>query len=660
MRIRSTVVALARAMFAVGLGVSAVVSAQSLPVLADIDPQTPACKDFYRHANGRWLTSTPIPETEASVGLLEMQTQLADAQLQALLAASPQTAVGALYAAALNQAAIDQVGLSDLQPWFTRIDKLKRSKDVTKLIADWHAAGVPVLFNLGTTVVPGQTGVGMVHVTQAGLGLPDRDYYLREDAQVVQIRAAYRAYIERLLGLAGDANAAADSALVLQVETDLARASMSLAQLADPANATRLLPLKQLDRTYPNLGFKALMRTLGARDVEQVSAPHSSYLAALDQKLTSLPITSWKAWFRFHLMHRAAPYLGGVYAQAYDELFRQTLSGEAAQTPEQRAVAIVRRVLAAELAATYAAAQVDSARTAAAQGLVDGALEQYRQAIGKAIWLGEPARAEALKKLDALRVEIGGPAMPSRALPMPDPQRLIASLMAIAKAEQAQRWRADATPAAWPIPATSPLPLYVAEENRLLIPAGALQSPLFDPAADLSAQWGGLGALIARELMHAVDGKGATINAKGESVAWWQTSDADAFVLRVRPLIAQYGAFEVLPGFALDGDATLYENIADLGGLQIAWAAFVAAGGESGPVVQGSSAAQRFFLSWAQVWKQNSREAAARLNALSLATAPNAFRVNGPLAHHNGFSSVYRCHEGSEMRLPEAARATVW
>jgi hypothetical protein len=286
-------------------------------------------------------------------------------------------------------------------------------------------------------------------------------------------------------------------------------------------------------------------------------------------------------------MHRAAPYLGGVYAQAYDELFRQMLSGEAAQTPEQRAVAIVRRVLAAELAATYAAAQVDSARTAAAQVLVDGALEQYRQAIGKAIWLGEPARAEALKKLDALRVEIGGPAMPSRALPMPDPQRLIGSLMAIAKAEQANRWRADATPATWPIPATSPLPFYVVEENRLLIPAGALQSPLFDPAADLSAQWGGLGVLIARELMHAVDGKGATINAKGEAVAWWQTSDADAFVLRVRPLIAQYGAFEVLPGFALDGDATLYENIADLGGLQIAWAAFVAAGGESGPVVQG-------------------------------------------------------------------------
>jgi putative endopeptidase len=288
MRIRSTVVALARAMFAAGWGFSAVVSAQSLPVLADIDPQTPACKDFYRHANGRWLTSTPIPETEASVGLLEMQTQLADAQLQVLLAASPQTAVGALYAGALNQAAIDQVGLSDLQPWFARIDKLKRSKDVTKLIADWHAAGVPVLFNLGTTAVSGQTGVGMVHVTQAGLGLPDRDYYLREDTQVVQIRAAYRAYIERLLGLAGDANAAANSALVLQVETDLARASLSLAQLADPANATRLLPLKQLDRTYPNLGFKALMRTLGARDVEQVSAPAQQLFGGLGSEVDEL------------------------------------------------------------------------------------------------------------------------------------------------------------------------------------------------------------------------------------------------------------------------------------------------------------------------------------------------------------------------------------
>lgn len=660
MRTRSTVVGVAASLCWAGFAWSAVVSAQGLPVLTDVDPQTPACKDFYRHANGRWLSVTPIPDSDASVGLLESQAQWAQSQLQTMLAASPQTAVGALYAAALNQVAIDQRGLADLQPWFARVDKLKRGKDVSKLIADWHAAGVPVLFNVAVTAVPGQTDGRRVHVVQAGLGLPDRDYYLREEAPVVQIRAAYRAYIERLLGLAGDVDAAANSALVLQLETDLARASLSLAQLADPANATRLLPLKQLDRTYPNIGFKSLMRSLGARDVEEVSAPHSSYLAALDQKVASLPITAWKAWFRFHLMHRAAPYLGGVYAQAYDELFRQTLSGEAAQTPEQRAVATVRRVLAPELAAAYGAAQVDASRRAAAQSLVDAVLAQYRVALGKALWLGEPARAEALRKLDALQVEIGGPTAPSRSLPMPDPQRLIASLMAIAKAEQADRWGKASVDAGWPIPATHTLPLYVVDQNRLLIPAGALQSPLFDPSADLAAQWGGLGSLIARELMHAVDGKGATINAKGERAAWWQTADADAFVLRVRPLIAQYGAFEVLPGFALDGDATLYENIADLGGLQIAWAAFVTAGGESGPTVQGVSAAQRFFLTWAQVWKQNSREAAARLNALSLSTAPNAFRVNGPLAHHNGFSSVFRCHEGSEMRLPEAARAAVW
>jgi putative endopeptidase len=660
MRTRLMMVTVVRALLAAGLGLSAAVSAQGLPVLADVDAQTPACKDFYRHANGRWLSATPIPDADASVGLLETQTQIAQSQLQALLAASPQTTVGALYAAALNERAIEQAGLTDLQPWFARIDKLKRGKDVQKLIADWHAAGVPVLFNLGHSAVLGQRERRMVFITQAGLGLPDRDYYLREDAQVLQIRATYRAYIERLLGLSGDAGAAANSALVLQVETDLARASLSLAQLADPANGFRPLPVKQLDRSYPNLGFKALLRTLGARDVEEVSAPHSSFMAALDQKVAGLPVAQWKAWFRFHLMHRAAPYLGGVYAQAYDELYRQTLSGEAAPSPEQQAVATVRRVLAPELAASYAAAHADEARRVAAQGLVDAVIAQYRVAIAKALWMGESARAEALKKLDALRVEIGGPATPARPLPMPDSQHLIASLMAIAKAEQVQRWRADGNTTAWPIPATSALPFYVVEENRLLIPAGALQAPLFDPAADLASQWGGLGSLIARELMHAVDGKGATINASGQQVAWWQVAEAEAFALRVRPLISQYSAFEVLPGFTLDGNATLYENIADLGGLQIAWAAFVAAGGEAGPGVQGSSSAQRFFLSWAQVWKQNSREAATRLSALSMATAPNAFRVNGPLAHHNGFSSVYRCHEGSEMRLPEAARAAVW
>jgi putative endopeptidase len=320
MRTRLMMVTVVRALLAAGLGLSAAVSAQGLPVLADVDAQTPACKDFYRHANGRWLSATPIPDADASVGLLETQTQIAQSQLQALLAASPQTTVGALYAAALNERAIEQAGLTDLQPWFARIDKLKRGKDVQKLIADWHAAGVPVLFNLGHSAVLGQRERRMVFITQAGLGLPDRDYYLREDAQVLQIRATYRAYIERLLGLSGDAGAAANSALVLQVETDLARASLSLAQLADPANGFRPLPVKQLDRSYPNLGFKALLRTLGARDVEEVSAPHSSFMAALDQKVAGLPVAQWKAWFRFHLMHRAAPYLGGVYAQAYDRL----------------------------------------------------------------------------------------------------------------------------------------------------------------------------------------------------------------------------------------------------------------------------------------------------------------------------------------------------
>lgn len=657
-----------RLLLVLALLVSAPANAVDPTLLA---PATDACSDFYAYANGSWLASTPVPIGLQSFGLPEMLSERSRNDRRTLLEAAGRAArdpidvaLGTLWAGALDEAAIAGSAQAALAPWLKRIDSAAKPRDLVDLLGAAHAAGLPLLFRLSVAVDSGQPDRRIAYALQGGLGLPERDYYLRHESGTVAVRDAYARYVETLLAASGDPEAPRNASRVIELETRLARASQSLLQLRDPGNSRRLNRTGELHKRYPNLEWKRYLRAQGLERLELVSLAHIAFFTEANALLTMLPIEHWRAYLRFHLIHQLAPHLDAGIRQANFELFGRVLAGR--QSLPQRweqALATSEALLGPELGLRYSQSRLEPAREAAATRLFDALRAAQRRRIETVEWLQEPARAAALAKLDALRIEIVRPQSAKRALPglrVDDPVGNLLSLLALKRSEELQSIGPTTEPAEPLASLTEPWLVYRPERNLLQLSPALLQAPLFDPAGDVAANLGALGTLLAHELSHAFDRIGARYDASGKLAPWWGEAETHAHETRATAMVAQYDAYLAVGQVPVDGRLTLDENFADLAGLEIAFEAFANMAAADPPDAEGRSAAQRFFLAFAQASRRAVRDEVLRLTLASELHAPPRWRVNGPLANHRAFAAAFSCSEGSGLVRAAAEQLAIW
>jgi putative endopeptidase len=627
------------------------------------------CSDYYQYVDGEWLNAHPAPAS-GSVSTFDLMIANARGQERQLLedaARAPSDAtervLGELWNSGMDEAAIEIAGAEPLKPLFDRIALVKKNKDLPAAIADLHAAGVPVLFNFSADVDLKDFDRQLGYATQGGLGLPDPDYYTRPDADTRALLGRYRTYVERILAFSGTPSdqLTTQSGWVIAIEMQLAQASLPLVQLRDPNSAYQPVTLKELQASYPHIDFGKFLHTQHADD-DRVSLAQAGFFQALDGMLASVPVEQWNAYLRFHTASALAPYLSKSFQNAHYELYDRVLNGR--QQPQPRWLGVLDaldRSVGPSIGRKYAERYLPTASEAAAMQVVDGLRAAMKRGIERAGWMSAPTKAIAQSKLDKLRIEVGQPsARPDlNGLQLSGSQLGHGSYAGNVLATAAWQHQRDMSAIGkrtktrrWPVLPQIPDVSYDLVQNRVTVTAAFLQPPVFDVSADIAQHYGALGALIGHQLHYAFDTKGRTIDADGQLRDWWTPADSVAYEARTAPIIDQYNGYAAIGDVKVNGHQTRDENLADLGGLELAWDALQTAIATQ-PLANIGMATpeQRFFESYAKVWPRNAAPDTLTAEVTTSIQAPAKYRVDGPLANLPGFGKAYACKAGLPMQV---------
>jgi len=614
----------------------------ALPALAatrldprDLDTAVPPCRDFYAYANGGWLKTTPVPAGRERINRFsELQASLTQQQLDLLqtVAALPGEPLAALIASGLDEAALEAGGAAELNALLAPLANLRSADQLPGLIAQYQSRGLPLGYRLDVVADPDKANRTLLGLHAAPLGLPDATFYQRQDEPARELLGRYRGYVETLLALAGSSDVSADSAAVITLESRLATA---------PGQAVTLqrLSLRDLDKRYRNSSWKAVFKQLGLSRADAVSLGETGFFAQFDAELRQTPPAHWQAWLRFQIAHLLAPYLDTRFSGAHDRFVRAVLHGQR-QPPNRaaRTLDVVQRALPEAWGQHYQARYFDAATRSAVEAVFNDLRRELRDALAQAPWLQEESRAAALAKVDALQLDLRlATATPGLDALQLDPQRFAGNVLAVAQWRQRQQFALLGKPL--PAPQHSPLqPVlqYQREDNRLVLSPAVAQPPLFAAGAEAALRYGALGALLGHELSHGFDLAGAA--------GVWSETERAAFEAYWQPLIAHYQALDAAGVPASDGQRTLRENAADLIGLRLAWRALQATGQDLQlPRADGHTPAQRFFLAWASLWRENTIDAVSVRQSKDSLQAPPRLRVLGPLALMTGFQQAFAC-----------------
>ena len=657
---------------ALGLGLLALVST------ADADAQrkkkAPAvsaqCTDFYAWANAEWLKANPLPADAGAISALGQLTDLALQQQRQLLDAamkSPQTEVqnrlGDFWASGLDEAAIEADGSRPIAPLLSRIDAIKKAKDVPASIAALHQVGIPVVFNFAPDVDLKALDRHIGYFMQGGMGLPDPAYYTRTDADTRELLGRYRGYVKQVLALTGTpANRLdAESALVIDLETKLAQVSKPVVELRSPFANYAPVPTKDLGKQYRNLQLDAFLKAQGVSD-DTVSLADPALFKRLDGLVGSLKPDQWKAYLRWRVGDAMAPYLAKPFRDAEFEFRGRVLRGEAAPAPRWRQVLDAINLAAGPmLGKEYAARYVPGDHKRRAEQIAG----QVRDALGRGIerspWLSDAAKGEAKAKLDKLKIEVGTPRRDLDYSVQPMGRGSFGGNMLIASTwrhrEEMKRIGKGNADRRWDVLPQQPALAYDLAQNRLIVTAAVLQEEIFDAKQPAAVQYGAFGALVGHELSRGFDVKGRMVDAKGQLRDWWTPADVAAWNALGDKVVAQYNgyAFPVLKNVKVNGALTRDENLADLAGVELAWDAFASAEPQAN-----AAAKQSFYKAWATLWAQNLTDTEAAQRAAVDVHAPGQWRANGPLTQQPSFAQAFACKAGQPMQANEAGQIRIW
>ena len=641
----------------------------------NFDVRTPACTDFFQHADGGWLKSNPIP-AEYSTWSLDneigerntaiLKRVLEDAAKHPGAAGSATQKIGDYYATAMDEAAIDKAGSAPLKDDLAAIATLKSPADVAALIADWQVRGDQVLFDFEAQPDLKHSGTDILYAGQGGIGLPDRDYYLRDDAKSKQLLGQYRSHVARMLGLLGDKNAKEEADWIVALETRFAKASLDRVALRDPANSYHIMTLAQADAKTPHFSWAKFLDKAGRSDVKTFSLAQPDFFAAADAALTDVPLAHWQAWLRWRLVDADAATLSRPFVDADFAFHGGVLRGAKQNLPRyKRAIRGADRDVGELLGEAYVAQVFPPEAKQHALELVNNLKTAMRARIARLDWMSADTKKSAYAKLDTMVAKIG---YPDRWRDYSKLEITRASWIANARAArafEAQRLFAKldrpVDRSEWGMTPQTVNAYYNPMGNEIVFPAAQLLPPYFEVANDDALNYGGIGSVIGHEMTHAFDDEGSQFDAQGNLANWWTKDDREKFDARAQKLVEQFNAYVPVDDLHINGKLTLGENIADLGGLLVAYDAFkLTPQGKGDAAIDGLTPDQRFFHAYAQTWRTAQRPAQLRLQVQSNEHAPAKFRTNGPLADVPAFAHAFACKAGDAMVRPASQIVEIW
>jgi endothelin-converting enzyme/putative endopeptidase len=574
-------------------------------------------------------------------------------------------ALGDFYGSCMDEQAIEARGLDDLKPALDSLATIHDADSLARVLARLHAVGVSAFFNFDSQQDQKDSSQVIAVVGQGGLGMPDRDFYL--DAKKADVKAQYQAYAEKIFGLLGDkdADAKAHAATVLDVETKLANASMSRADRRDPDKRYHRLERKGLRDAAPAIAWDVYFTMSGVPTAQAVNVAQPDFMKAVSQMVTTMKAGDRDAYLRFAVARRLAPYLTKAFVDA-DFAFRQALNGAKVLEPRwKRCVRIIDRLMGEALGQAFVHAAFSEAEKTDVSHMVDNLASSMSADLASVPWMDDATRAEAKAKLASFAKKIG----------YPDKWRDYSSL-AIDRASYLKnavngavfdtRFELDkigkpVDRGEWQMTPPTVNAYYRADNNEIVFPAGILQSPFYSPDLTRQMRYGAIGVVMGHEITHGFDDQGRKFDAQGNRRDWWSKDVGQEFERRASCVKDQFDGYVPIDDLHVNGKLTLGENIADLGGLKIAYGALKKAVAESPSTDHYAyTDEQQFFYGFAQVWCQNIRDEEARSRVTTDSHSPGRFRVNGPLSNMPEFATAFGCKEGDAMVRPAAKRCEVW
>ena len=644
---------------------------------ANMDLAVKPGDDFFEYANGGWIKQNAIPAKETRWGSFNILHQENTDHLLGLLAEVSQTAhsrgsleqrVGDLYASGMDSLSIEKLGFNPIKPDLHRIDGIT---DLNGVIAETvfertHGEGGP-LFGFGVSQDSKYVTKHIAELNQGGTSLPDRDYYLKSGDRNKKIQDAYKQYITTLFVLTGapDDVAAKNAATIFAIETELAKAQLSRVAMRDPHVTYNKFSVADFSKTTPHLNWVELLPQMKVSGQDTLLVGQPKFFKAEDSLLAVTPVEDWKIYLKWNILKGSASMLSSSFVKA-NFAYSAALSGQKVQTPRnERMSNLVDGSLGELLGQLYVAKYFTPAAKQYMVDLVNNLKVTLGERIQHLAWMSEETKVRALKKLNAFTVKIG----------YPDKWQQYEGLI-IDRDDYAGNlrriaiWRynygvsqidkpVDKT--RWGMSPPTVNAYYNPVNNEIVFPAGILQFPFFDFGADAAVNYGGIGAVIGHEMTHGFDDQGRQFDADGTLRDWWTKDDADKFKTRADQVVAQYNGFTVLDTLHVNGKLTLGENLADLGGLNVAYAAFKKTKeGQSNKKIDGFTPDQRFFLSWAQVWRGAQRPEAAAQRILTDPHSPEQYRTNAPITNIDAWYQAFDIKPGDKMYKKPEERTKVW
>jgi len=651
--------------------------AQSVPgfSIGSMDTTANPCVDFYQYACGTWMAKHPVPADQSRWGVMEELTQHNLATLQNILEKSAANSakrtateqkIGDFYSSCMDQQAIDKMGLRALQPEFNRINAIATKSALVDELIRLHTVGVNAFFNFSAAPDQMNSSIVIGQADQGGLGLPEKDYYLKDDAKSVQLRKQYVAHLQKMMELAGEATPKAtdDARMIMQIETDLAKGSQDIVARSDPNQTYHKLTVHELFSLCPAIDWPKYFAGAGAPAMNDLNVVYPTFFRTVESVIVQTDLEDLKTYLRWHLVHAEVPFLPTALGDENFRFFGQILTGAKEMKPRwKRCVEAVDNDLGFALGEKYVEVAFGPDGKARTLQMV----QEIEKALGDDLhtltWMTPATREQALVKLKAVQNKIG----------YPDKWRDYSSVQimrgdAVGNDMRATEFEVHRVLGKIGKPVdrsefymTPPTvnAYYNPGENNINFPAGILQPPYFDKKMDAPVNYGGGASVVGHELTHGFDDQGRQFDAQGNLKDWWTPQDAAEFQKRADCFVQEYSSFVAIDDVHLNGKLTLGENAADNGGLRLAFMALMdTLKDKPQPKIDGFTPEQRFFLGWGQVWCQNVTPEAARMRAQVDPHSPGRFRVIGVIQNMPEFQQAFSCKVGDPMVRTPACR--IW
>jgi len=660
--------------------------------LGFVDPSIRPQDDLYRYLNGKWLDTFEIPADKSTYNafaaiqdkILDQLHGIIDDLVKSTPAAAPPGAasggasaaappppearkIADLYVSFMDEPRLESLGATPLKKAFAAIDAVKSKAEIPSLIAAFNHGSAAAPLDVAIQPDERDSSRYAVYLGQSGLGLPDRDYYLKDEAKLKEARAKYRAHIEKMLMLAGEASPAKAAAEILRLETAMAELQWTRVQNRDPVKTYNKYAIADLHKLMPRFDWHRYLAGCEVADkVDFVIVAQPSYFSGLDQLIRKTPLAVWKTYFRWHQLSAAAPYLSKAFVDESFAFRSTALRGVPQNLPRwKRGLSLLNGAMGEAIGHLYVDKYFPPQNKARMQALVANLLDAYRRDIETLDWMGKQTKQGAQEKLAKLVPKIGYPdrwrdygRLEIRADDLwgnvlrADEFEFQRNIAKLGKPIDRSEW--DMTP-------QTVNAYYNPVMNEIVFPAAILQPPFFDATADDAVNYGGIVAVIGHEVSHGFDDQGSQFDADGNLHDWFSKDDHERFAAKTRALVAQYDAYEPVPGFHVNGELTLGENIADNSGLTLAYKAYqLSLAGKPAPVIDGFTGDQRFYLGWVQVWRGKARENQEIVLIKTDPHSPYAVRGVAPLKNQPGMYSAFGLKPGDGMYLPPDGRVLIW